>query len=163
MIILNQFGINSMGKKNLQIIIYFLISLIAVSFDRLLKLLAVNGFFHPPIRLISDIFNLNFTANENISFSLPLRGTGVTFLISAIVIALLYALIYYIRTKEQDKAALLLVVFFGAMSNLVDRFKYGFVIDYLDLKYFTVFNLADAMIVIGVFCLAWIMMEKPAK
>ncbi|MBU1778489.1 signal peptidase II, partial [Patescibacteria group bacterium] len=44
-------------------------------------------------------------------------------------------------------------IIFGAISNLTDRLEYGYVIDYFSLKYFTIFNLADVMIVIGVFCL----------
>ena len=41
------------------------------------------------------------------------------------------------------------LIIFGAVSNLYDRLKYGFVIDYFDLKYFTIFNIADAMIFFG--------------
>jgi signal peptidase II len=46
-------------------------------------------------------------------------------------------------------SGLLLFIIFGAISNLVDRLKFGYVIDYIDIKYFTVFNLADIMIVVG--------------
>jgi signal peptidase II len=45
----------------------------------------------------------------------------------------------------------LFLAFLGAFSNLYDRLHYGYVIDYFDLKYFTVFNLSDVMIIIGIF------------
>lgn len=38
----------------------------------------------------------------------------------------------------------------GALSNFVDRVLYGYVIDYIDLKVWPVFNLADTSICIGV-------------
>lgn len=37
----------------------------------------------------------------------------------------------------------------GAMANLVDRYNYGCVIDFIDLNFFPVFNLADIFITIG--------------
>ena len=44
-------------------------------------------------------------------------------------------------------AGCLTILLFGAISNIIDRIRLGFVIDYIDLKYFTIFNIADIMIV----------------
>ncbi len=41
----------------------------------------------------------------------------------------------------------------GALSNLFDRLHYGCVIDFIDLKFWPVFNLADIFICLGVFLL----------
>lgn len=40
----------------------------------------------------------------------------------------------------------LTILIFGAILNFTDRIKFGYVVDYFDLKYFTVFNVADVMI-----------------
>ena len=63
---------------------------------------------------------------------------------------MLYELLFLWQRQEWSKVVLLTFIIFGAISNMLDRLKYGFVIDYLDLKYFTVFNMADVMIVGGV-------------
>jgi len=52
-----------------------------------------------------------------------------------------------------------LAVILGAAGNLFDRLKYGYVVDYLDLKYFTAFNLADVMIVAGVIYLIYVLIK----
>jgi signal peptidase II len=37
----------------------------------------------------------------------------------------------------------------GALSNLIDRYRYGCVIDFIDIKIWPIFNLADIFITIG--------------
>ena len=43
----------------------------------------------------------------------------------------------------------------GALGNLYDRIHFGYVIDFLDLRVWPVFNAADAAICVGVFCVLW--------
>jgi len=62
---------------------------------------------------------------------------------------LVYYFLYVIKKGEEKNAMYLFLVILGALSNLLDRLKFGYVVDYLDLRYFTVFNLADVMIVGG--------------
>jgi len=134
-----------------------LIGIFFIALDRFLKFLAVGGFWGGPQRIIGDFFKLNFVGNYNIAFSIPLVGWWLNIIIILIVFALVYNLLYCAKKKEYVKAYLLFIIVLGAASNLLDRLKYGFVIDYFDLKYFTVFNLADVMIVGGVIGLCWLM------
>lgn len=124
--------------------------------DRLLKSLAMNGCFDKPINLIGDYFRLNFASNSNIAFSLPLSGRLAEAAIILILAVLLVYFIVLLKKGERVQAALLSAVILGAASNLFDRFRYGFVVDYFGLKYFTVLNLADVIIVVavmGLFCI----------
>ena len=43
----------------------------------------------------------------------------------------------------------------GALGNLVDRIRYGYVVDFFDLTVWPVFNVADSAICVGVAVLAW--------
>ncbi|MDO8592847.1 MAG: signal peptidase II [bacterium] len=117
--------------------------------DRLLKAMAVSGVFSEPVRLVGSIFQLSFTKNFAIAFSLPLYGVALELIIGLIIFGLLYYFVKLYSAKDYPKAACLVSILLGAASNLFDRLKYGYVIDYLDVKYFTVFNLADMMIVGG--------------
>lgn len=136
-------------------IIFFII------LDRLLKFLAINNYYNEGRKVLGDIFKLNFVANLNIAFSLPLSGWWLNILIILIILALIYHLLYLLTKKDHTNALLLFAIILGAISNLFDRIKYGYVIDYFDLKYFTVFNLADLMIVGGVGLIIYnIMKEK---
>jgi len=52
----------------------------------------------------------------------------------------------------------------GAIGNLVDRLRFGHVIDFIDFKFWPVFNVADSCIVVGVAVLAFLLLrEKPAE
>ena len=62
--------------------------------------------------------------------------------------------------KNQVFSTILFFTILGASSNFYDRLKYGFVVDYLDLKYFTVFNVADAMISLSVLFMAYLLIFK---
>ncbi len=136
-----------MTAYSLVIVVFFVI------LDRFFKFLAISDYLDKPIFILGDVFKFNFTFNYNIAFSLPISGIFLNFLIVLIVLALLYELLFLAKREEWSKVAPLTFVIFGAISNMFDRFKYGFVIDYLDLKYFTVFNIADIMIVGGVLSL----------
>lgn len=128
--------------------------------DRLLKAWAVT--FMPDIKLIGDWFSLVFAKNQGIAFSLPLFGWWLNIIIIFIIIALIYLFILNIKKAAGLEAVLYLAVIFGAASNLYDRLKLGYVIDYFSLKYFSVFNLADGLILFGVVGIVWLSLNKKA-
>jgi len=134
--------------KNIAIIMMIAIFFIA---DRYLKYLAINRTPEPAIKLIGNIFSFNFTANYYMAFSLPFGGRALTALISLIIITLIFYIFYLILNKKNQFANIILltVILFGAISNILDRILFGYVADYLELRYFTVFNLADVMISFG--------------
>ena len=120
-----------------------------VILDRFFKILALNYYENIKVDLILDYFGFTLAKNYYIAFSLPLSGPILTAFIVIIILILLYFELILIKKQEYTQAMCLTFVIFGAISNVIDRIKYGFVIDYLDLKYFTVFNIADSMIVFG--------------
>ncbi|MFA6514071.1 MAG: signal peptidase II [Patescibacteria group bacterium] len=134
-----------------------IITVIAMFFiaDRYLKGLALRTGINNGKSLFNQYFLFNFTENHNIAFSLPLSGPILNIIIISLIIAIIFIigqLIIKNRALTQD-SLILTFILFGAISNIVDRLQYGFVIDYLELKYFTVFNLADVMISLGVLTL----------
>lgn len=128
-----------------------------VGLDRLLKVLARQGY---QLKIIGEIFKFNFVKNFYIAFSLPIYGAWLSAAILLIILLLIFYLVRAWREGELAPGISLLTIILGASSNLYDRFKFGYVIDYLDLKYFTVFNLADAMIVMGMIFLLFITNKK---
>ena len=133
--------------KNIAIIL-----LIAIFFiiDRYLKIVALNHSLDEPIKLIGSIFSFNYTPNYYMAFSLPIGGWFLNAAILVAIIILTYYLII-LKSKSKKKLEVYLIYFIlaGALSNIIDRLVCGYVIDYLELKYFTVFNIADIMISIS--------------
>ncbi len=126
---------------------YFAAVLFIVA-DRAIKYGVVNGIISEP-KIFGDFFRIDFAKNYQIAFSLPLQGKIVFALIVVVALAFGYYFVSLFKEKRPE-AIFAFLVFLGSMSNLMDRINYGFVVDYLYLKYFTVFNLADVAIVIGV-------------
>jgi signal peptidase II len=128
---------------------YFLGAIFLLLIDRLLKIISLNYFQSKELPLIDDFFKFTFAPNYYIAFSLPLGGKILLLLNCCLIIGLLYLLIYWIIKQKYIEAGLLTFLVVGAISNMADRLQYGYVIDYFDLQYFTVFNMADVLITIS--------------
>ncbi len=97
---------------------------------------------------------LNLTSNTGFAFSL---GGGFGPLIAVVVIAVIGVLVWHGRTISSRTGAVAVgLLLGGALSNLGDRafrgdgFLSGAVVDFIDLQWWPIFNLADAAVVIGV-------------
>jgi signal peptidase II len=116
------------------------------------------------------IFNLTWVENNGISLGL-LNATTPTgrWMLVAMTAAIAIGVAWWITREEKrgDQLALSLVLG-GALGNIVDRVRHGYVVDFADLHFgafrpFLVFNVADAAISIGVVILllrAFLLREK---
>lgn len=139
--------------KNKNIIIILLIIMFFV-LDRYLKILAVNlkdDFF-----IIKDFFKFTFFPNEFISFSIPFSGIVLNIVLILLLLVVIFFLSWSLKEKKFNEFLAGLAVFFGATSNFIDRIFFSYAIDYLNLKFFPVFNLADVLIVGGCFYLIYL-------
>lgn len=127
--------------------------------DQLLKKISLVNQNKNIQEIIPNILSFNFTPNYNISFSLPFGGNYLSLIIILIIIAL-FLVAFSKKTNNNESLALNLIII-GAVSNLIDRLQYGYVVDYLDLRWFTVFNLADVMISLSTIYLIIITLKKP--
>jgi signal peptidase II len=126
--------------------------------DRGTKILAEQHLpGRPPIRLVGDIVHLRFTTNAGGAFGLfggrPWLFFGATVLVSLIIIATSP------KAASNVSAVGLGLILGGALGNLTDRIirgpdVSGRVVDFIDLRIWPVFNLADSAIVIGAFLVA---------
>lgn len=69
-----------------------------------------------------------------------------------IIAGLLYLIVRNILTEKLDRLFLfsLFIILAGALGNLIDRMLFGCILDFIDLRIWPVFNLADSFITIGV-------------
>lgn len=133
-------------------IAWFLTLAIFFLSDRWFKRLSLSEI---DLVLIPEFLNFKFFANKNIAFSLPLEGAWLTFIITLIIGFLLFYFLRFYWDLNKTTFFGLGAVITGALSNLIDRFTHGFVIDYLNLRYFTIFNVADILIVSGTVLIFW--------
>lgn len=148
-----------MLKDNKKMTAVILAVIFFIGLDRLLKILAFNN-QAGQINLLGEILKFSYKNNYYIAFSLPLYGRWLNAAVFLIILFLIFYLLKALLSGRRLTAVCLFAVVMGAASNLFDRLTYGYVIDYLDLKYFTVFNAADIMITIGIIGLLFVKRGK---
>ena len=111
-------------------------------------------------RAIASFFNLVLVWNRGVSFGMfnndaRLNALVFSALAAVIVIALL---VWLSRTRERLLGAAIGLVTGGAIGNVVDRLRFGAVVDFLDFHaagwHWPAFNVADAAICVGVALMA---------
>ena len=85
-----------------------------------------------------------------------LQGYTTLFIIISIIV--IVTCIYYYKNKNLRLA--LSFILAGTISNLIDRILLGYVRDFIDLRIWPVFNLADSFNVIGVILLIYLSFKK---
>ena len=127
--------------------------------DQLTKWIVIG-----PLRLqeryqieLLPIFNLTWTENRGISLGLGQAETDLQRWLLVAGTAIIAVLVgwWITREKQRGDQLALAMVLGGALGNIVDRIRFGYVVDFLDLHFgdfrpFLVFNVADAAISIGV-------------
>ena len=124
-------------KKNLIILIIFLLLIIL---DRISKIL----FFEKHFGVI------NYMENSGGLWGL-FPGNNSLLVILTLIVVLILSLFLWSR-KEKSKIPIAIVLA-GLISNLIDRISVGYVHDFIDFRFWPVFNFSDAYVMIGVIIL----------
>jgi signal peptidase II len=95
-------------------------------------------------------FSIHHVTNSGIAFGFFSSATSLVILLTALAVA--WMLYFFARSGSRHPIlpVALGLVMGGSVSNLVDRVRLGHVTDFLDLRYWPAFNLADTFIVVGV-------------
>jgi signal peptidase II len=152
---------NALSRRihTLQLIVYALIVVVVFAGDQITKNIVQHSIAHGTvIPVISGFFNIIHTENSGIAFSLfagasswwkmaLLIGVSMALLITVVIVALKS------REMNWETGVGLALILGGASSNLLDRIRFGQVVDFLDVYYrsyhWPTFNLADSAIVVG--------------
>lgn len=103
--------------------------------------------------ILGRFLSLEFYQNPGIAFGIPLPPWFFYLVVVVILILLGYFFRQYYQKKDLISLFALSLIMGGALSNLIDRMRFGYVIDYLNFAFWPVFNLADVMVVSGVIVL----------
>lgn len=132
-----------------------------LALDRATKLWAVKALGAGATIPVIPFFDLVYVENTGAAFGM---GRGAGKVLTAVSIGLVLGLQYLRRKWPKDDPWLqwgALLVTTGAVGNLYDRFAYGYVVDFLHLHHWPVFNVADSCISVGACLLAWGLREEP--
>ncbi len=105
------------------------------------------------IPVIKGVFHLTLVHNTGIAFGMFKNQAHLFAFLSIITISFIIHCVINRREKEKihkwEKFALFLILA-GAIGNLIDRLRFGYVIDFLDFRIWPVFNVADSAITVGI-------------
>ena len=157
------------------LVLFVVLPLIII--DQLTKFIILKN-FQPgdSFPVIKNIFHITFVSNKGMAFGI-FSETGSIFIWISFVAAISIVLILTLSEKifhgigkykydTTSKIALghcrrqfsrkveytrifLSLILAGALGNLIDRIRFGYVVDFLDFRIWPVFNIADACISIG--------------
>lgn len=156
---------------------YYLLMLIAgvgLALDQWTKIMILGSFqYGESYPIIQDIFHFTYVRNPGAAFGVfrdfPELFRKVFFLtlppIAMIVI------INILRTVEETdlwQIVALSLIFGGALGNYIDRIRFGYVVDFIDIHYknswsYPAFNIADSCIVSGITILLALMFIRDRK
>lgn len=132
----------------------FLVGVISVvGLDRLTKVFFANLIeLNESIAVIRGIFHFTLVHNTGIAFGL-FRDQGAVFIIIPLILTGLLAYNIYYHRHSQHLTRTYIIAFAlilgGAIGNLIDRIALGYVVDFIDLRVWPVFNIADSAITVG--------------
>lgn len=137
------------------------IAVVVLILDQTSKLLALEVLAGSPVTVL-PFFNLNLTFNTGAAFGFLNQASGwqkwffigIAGTISVVIVFMIRGL----TRRDLQTAVALSMILGGAVGNLIDRVRLGYVIDFIQLYYQTwswpVFNIADSAITIGAVLLA---------
>jgi len=145
-------------KKRGALIRLALISGAVVVMDQLTKYIILTSLMLHETIIVTPFFNITHVLNPGGAFGLFADHSAVVrkffflFVSSAVACLILW---FYRKTADSHPflASGLAAIFGGAVGNLIDRFRYGKVVDFLDFYigyyHWPAFNLADSAICVG--------------
>jgi len=147
--------VRAAAERGRPLVVFGVIAAGALALDQGAKALAV-AHLDPsiPVPLLGGWLRLTLTRNVGSAFGIIASG-AIPLAVSALVCVVILG--YVFRgglARAPGRGVAFGLVVGGALGNLVDRVRTGGVVDFIDLRVWPVFNLADAAITIGVGLLA---------
>lgn len=133
-----------------------LLTLSLVGCDHVTKQFAVNQLQENPRVLFGGLLEFTYTENRDMAFGLMshvLDESARLWLLTGLKMVAVAGGLYFLVLRREissvaQKVAVALVTA-GAAGNLIDRLARGYVIDFVKLPHWPVFNIADVVIVMG--------------
>ncbi|MBU0672705.1 MAG: signal peptidase II [Candidatus Margulisbacteria bacterium] len=144
--------------------IFYGLALLIVIVDQLIKYLIHQSFsLGQSMPLIGDVIKLTYVRNTGAAFSLFVGFSSYLVVVGIFVVLAVIFFHHRLPAKNYVLQTGLAFVLGGSLGNLADRIFRAYVIDYLDITIWPVFNFADIMINVGVILIAFKLFAEEEK
>lgn len=128
-----------------------LLAVVVLILDQLSKyVVRVNMELYQSIPVIENIFHITYIRNPGAAFGILAQQTLFFIIITSAVLIGMAVFYRHIINEGPLVQWSMGMVAGGAVGNLIDRVRYGEVVDFFDFRIWPVFNIADIAIVLGV-------------
>ena len=147
----------------------YLLSVLVILLDQVSKMGVLGHVLEHEVVPVLPCFNLLLTFNKGVSFSLLSSDSPYApLLLSAFALGVAGLLVYWIQKEKNTLTRWgLALILGGAVGNVIDRIRFGAVVDFLDFYWgdyhWPAFNIADSAICIGVAILLFSSFKKGEK
>ena len=146
------------------------VAALVILVDQVTKALILNNLpMHQSVNVIEGLFDITHIRNPGGAFGLMANMSAATrMFVFLFLSSLAVGLLFYLYKKTPETHSFLAtgfaMIFGGAIGNLIDRIRFGNVVDFLDFyigKYhWPAFNVADSAITIGIFIFVFHLLFK---
>lgn len=157
----------SLNKKNG---IFLAIAILVVILDQATKAWIVAALrLHESYAVINGFFNITSVRNPGAAFGFLAGAPPIfrTIFFIAITVGAILLILYYLKISMLDDYPLIIslaLIFAGAAGNLIDRVRFGEVVDFLDVYlgsyHWPAFNVADSAITVGACVMIFAMLRR---
>ena len=148
----------------------YVISILIIILDQLTKHGAIKYLKNnKPIAVIDDFLEFNYVENFGAAFGI-LQNCRIFFVITTLIVIIAVFVFFrrnsYFLNKGMKVSLVMLLA--GAIGNLIDRIRFGYVVDFISVKFkngygFPVFNIADSFIVISTILIIYMVLFDKYK
>ena len=152
-----------MYKSNIKLLWW---SVIVVFIDQFTKML-IKKFMKEGdhISVIGEILRLTYVKNPGMAFGIQIGGKLFYTIFASIACIIILVYLFRLRPENFWARFALASILGGAIGNLIDRFVYSEVVDFIDIKIirWPVFNFADIAVFVGMVILIAIVIFEKSK
>ncbi|MCT4621370.1 MAG: signal peptidase II [Marinisporobacter sp.] len=134
----------------------YILILLLIIIDQISKWIIQSKFLvNESIPIIENIFHFTYVQNFGAAFGI-LKHQKIFFVVMTILV--IGGIVVFLKKQKNLHKLVpysLSLIVGGAIGNLIDRVRLGYVVDYFDFRIWPVFNIADISIVIGAVLLSY--------
>lgn len=142
-------------------LIPWLVGVLIIILDQVSKQAILHNAHGEPgtiLRNMLPILRIEYVQNTGVAFSLFQQQSIVSLLVPIIIVIVIFAFSRYLPRNSVLTRIVEGMIVGGALSNLIDRIRHGFVVDFIGVHiggyYWPFFNVADSAITVGIVTLA---------
>lgn len=129
-------------------LISIIIGLASILIDQFTKFLIVSNLYRNEITVIDNFLSFTYVENYGAAWGI---FNKYDIILKILIPIFIWAIIVFLVKSNPSKFGIIAgsMVVGGAIGNYIDRIVRGYVVDFIDFKFWPVFNFADTCIVIG--------------